>query len=286
MGEETQIAGVVVLFNPSREVLESVASYLKELDVLYAIDNTEPSATNIGEELKNLGRVIYIPNGGNEGIAKALNQAASLALTNGYDYLLTMDQDSIAEPDMVSRLLAFRSSVDWESLGILAPRHDVGAINKQALKGSGNVLTTMTSGNLLNLKAYQEVGPFCEELFIDYVDHEYCLRLQSHGYRVIEVHDAVLHHRLGRMTKFSILGRSVYVSCHPPIRRYYMTRNRFWLCSRYGRKFPGHRRFLINQFWRELLWMLLFEEAKIEKIKMMIMGYLDFRRGKLGQFVT
>jgi len=52
----------------------------------------------------------------------------------------------------------------------------------------------MTSGNLLNLHAVKQIGGFSEDLFIDRVDQEYCLRLRMNNFRVIQVNFVVFDH--------------------------------------------------------------------------------------------
>jgi GT2 family glycosyltransferase len=43
----------------------------------------------------------------------------------------------------------------------------------------------MSSGNLLNLAAFKQVGAYNESFFIDYVDHEYCLRLKKKRFSIL-----------------------------------------------------------------------------------------------------
>jgi rhamnosyltransferase len=45
----------------------------------------------------------------------------------------------------------------------------------------------MTSGCLTNLAIWDESGGFSDELFIDEVDHDYCLNVRRHGYRVVRL---------------------------------------------------------------------------------------------------
>jgi len=74
----------------------------------------------------------------------------------------------------------------------------------------------LTSGNLLRLAAFKETGGFMEKLFIDYVDVEYCMRLQIHGFSVLRANRAVLLHRLGGMTSRRFLGLTVHPVDHSP----------------------------------------------------------------------
>ncbi len=68
-------------------------------------------------------------------------------------------------------------------------------------------LTVMASGNVLNLQAYKYIDKFEEKYFIDYVDHEYCLRLQTNGYSIKVHKNSILVHALGNISSKSLLGK-------------------------------------------------------------------------------
>jgi len=55
----------------------------------------------------------------------------------------------------------------------------------------------LSSGSLVPLDVIDKVGGMEEELFIDQVDTEWCLRARSMGYRVFGAFGAILEHRLG-----------------------------------------------------------------------------------------
>lgn len=119
----SRIAGVVVLYNPSSAVLENINSYLKQVDVLYAIDNSESQDQIIIEDIRRLKNVVYQWNRGNLGIAKALNMGAVLALEHQCQYLLMMDQDSIASPNLIDAFKEYLERDSSEDIGILSPYH-------------------------------------------------------------------------------------------------------------------------------------------------------------------
>jgi rhamnosyltransferase len=123
---------------------------------------------------------------------------------------------------------------------------------------------------------------FAEELFIDYVDHEFALRMRQAGYILLEATAIFLEHRIGATTRHTILGMPVKVTNHPPQRRYYMTRNRLLLYWHYGRRFPA---WAINDFicmMKELVGIVLFEEQKIAKLRMMLLGMAHCLTGRRG----
>jgi len=45
-----KIAGVIVLYNPNEEVIDNIKSYLEDIEILYAVDNSE---TKKDEIIKN-----------------------------------------------------------------------------------------------------------------------------------------------------------------------------------------------------------------------------------------
>ncbi len=100
-----KIAGVIVLYNPTIENLLNINSYIDALDLLYAIDNSEQPKTSVSDFLAKYKKVKYIPLNENAGIAYALNLAARNSIEEGFSHLLTMDQDSCADDNMMSELL-------------------------------------------------------------------------------------------------------------------------------------------------------------------------------------
>jgi rhamnosyltransferase len=282
---ECRIAAVVVLYHPGDDLLENVASYGSQVDLLIAVDNSEGETHPVVRELARYPKVMYRANGRNLGVASALNIGAELAGDHGCDYLLTMDQDSRAEPGMVDELCACLGSPPAPGIGIVAPF--LSTKPGQAPPGTvccEDVPTAMTSGSLLSLAAFRSAGPFMDELFVDFVDIEYCLRLRSRGFRIVRANRAVLAHHVGRVLKFSLFSRDLYLTSHSPLRKYYKTRNRFFVTDRYKGIFPAFRRADLLRFWLETLRLLFFEDNKREKLVMMGKGYRDYRRGLLGSF--
>jgi rhamnosyltransferase len=282
-----KIAGVVILYHPDKHFRENIDSYIENIDVLFAIDNTEIPSSHVKEQLAN-DKIIYMPYNDNLGVAKALNDAASLAIHRGYDFLLTMDQDSKALPGMIPDMLACLAEEAIEIIGVISPQHIMSHLKEAAIpaKTYKATLTTMTSGNLLNLTAFRKTGPFTEKLFIDAVDLDYCLRLHQKGFQVIESYNAKLIHQLGKVTSHNLLGREVYASHHPAVRRYYIARNYLYVIRKYKAQYPAFCRTLILTILLSPPLILLFEKDKLKKIKMMLLGILDYRKGVYGKCKT
>jgi rhamnosyltransferase len=277
----TRVAGTVVLYHPGPEVVENVRSWSGQVEIIFVVDNSEDEASEVLAPISVMEKVVLIRNGRNEGVARALNIGAEKAVAGGYDYLLTMDQDSSAAPDMVEKMLACPGESGGGRVGMLSPFHVTTPEGAPPVGvASQEVMTPMTSGCLLYLAAFAEVGPFREDFFIDFVDNEYCLRLRRHGFRVLRANEALLRHRVGDTRKFG----PFIATNHSPLRRYYKTRNRFRVFCDYFRDFPGHCLFDMIRLAKEIGSILLFEQDKFAKLEMMWRGWCDFRRGKFGNY--
>lgn len=266
------VAGVVVLYHPDEKVWQNINSYRSQIAKLYAIDNSEDYNNSLVKLLQSTPGIEYISSNGNLGIAQALNTGALRAIEEGYHWLLTMDQDTSIPDNMVSLFQDFAMKNNQNSIGIISPNH-----SKERTKSSGfiEVPYTMTSGNLLNLKAYKIVGGFRDDLFIDHVDHEYCLRLNKHGYKVYQNNETIIDHSLGTPILKRLLFWKISTTYHSPARLYYIIRNGLFVRKLYPKSRP-FKTLVSNLIFREFVKSLLFYNEPMASLKAMWMGYKDY----------
>lgn len=283
-----KIGGCVILFNPDPEVINNIATYKDNIDVLIIIDNSpEENLLLINGIRKLTGEIIYEWLGGNKGIAKALNMACSIALENNCTWLLTMDQDSRFREghflEMVDSVAKIESL--YTNVAIICPHHN---IHEQFVPGSNTILqevkSTMTSGNLVNLGVFQLVSGFLEKLFIDYVDHEYCLRLRKNKFRIIQNAEILLDHSLGDYQIKTVLGKKIGISNHNYIRRYYIARNGLYTARKYFAFDPSFCMLIIQNLIYDFGRVLFFEKNKFLKIKAMVIGTWHWMINRYGEF--
>lgn len=288
-----KIAGVVVLYKPDKKVRKNIDSYLDELDMLYVVDNS-PEPNDNAKQYKDK-KIKYISNHENKGIAYALNVGAKEAIKEKAEWLLTMDQDSSFKKDSLNKMIMFLKeiksnkffaetlSVTYEKLGILSTLQRTELNKNNEEKGISYPLVVMTSGNLINLKVYKEVGGYKDWLFIDAVDFDYCLNVRKHRYEIVQMSTAELIHNLGNVEKHVLLGKTMFATNHSANRRYYITRNRHYLYDLYHDVFPEYCKLEVGRTKKELIKILLFEDSKIAKIKAIYKGYRDYKKGKVGR---
>jgi rhamnosyltransferase len=231
--------------------------------------------------------------GSNLGIATALNTGLRLAASQGFRWLATFDQDSRATPSMLQEMTqALAAFPERDRVGLVAPLHQDRRVGitvsdgrrEQAGPGWNVIRTTMTSGNLVNIATAQAVGGFDDSLFIDYVDHEFCLRLRRRGYCILEATRAVLDHALGNMEMRSLGVARMGVTHHSALRRYYITRNRMLVWRGYWRSEPAWVLRDVRRFLSESAGIVLFEKDAGAKVRMALRGIRDASRNVRGAF--
>ena len=146
------------------------------------------------------------------------------------------------------------------------------------------VLTEITSGALTKAQIYKNVGGYDEKLFIDLVDHDYCLSLNKKGFKILQVDSAILIHNLGESVEKRVLGLKMIPTNHSPLRRYYMSRNRHYIWDKYKEDFPSWVLTDKRRFITENLKIILFEDKKIEKFKYINKGIKDYKNNIFGKF--
>lgn len=295
---------LIITYYPASDFYQRLTLFYEELEQIIIVDNGSDSATRarLEEEAQKRPEALEIIfNDQNLGVATALNQGFRWALEKGYSHLFAFDQDSQPSPGTMTALQNFvHHAPDRSSLAILSsvPRDldvDVYArflrpkksIFFERVPCDGEMLTdisfTITSGSLYNLTAYQELGPFRDDFFIDYVDTEYCLRANQAGYKIVALCDAYLEHQLGARQKRELLGRKHYPTFHSPLRWYYISRNRIPMLKKYALRFPHWLSFEIVSASYIFLRMMLFEDQKKAKINAFLHGTWDGLRGRMGK---
>jgi rhamnosyltransferase len=276
MSTLSDVACVVVLYNPDESLKNNIESYINQVDKLYLVDNSERINPEWILQIIANDKVSYTRNETNIGIASALNFGAKQA--SRYKWLLTMDQDTVLPEGYVSKLLTFDTL--QTTTGIICPVYSNTRFNRK--KRAEEVPFAMTSGNLLNISIYNKIGPFLNELFIDHVDHEYCLRLRVNGFKILRVNEVILDHKPGTPVRISILGFRIYLSIHSPLREYYYCRNGIYVGRIYSSAYPQFRFYFYKQLVKELIKMLLMPNRKYY-LSLLWLAIQDGRNHKLGK---
>ncbi len=274
-----RIAGIVILYHPGTEVAANIHTYLPQVDTLYVADNTEHDLSAVAAQLAVMEKITVLHDGKNEGIAKRLNQAATMAIAAGFEWLLTMDQDSaFTAGAMQAYLQCVAQHGQQESVAMVGVEYEKKPANTHC--SSTEVKQLITSGSIVNLQLFKKIGGFDEALFIDEVDTDYCYGAITRGYKIIKFKNIYLHHALGHISYHTSLksGKTTARTLHSPLRLYYMVRNQLYLSNKYRDEiFLEDRRIKRKDLFHRVKNNLLYGKHRFDTLKYIIKGWIHYK---------
>lgn len=223
MSDNSKVAIIIVFYNPTTEMVRR-ASLLNERYSVYVVDNS-------ANALKSKPVFNYFPLYKNLGIGAAQNVAIS-HLEGSEKYVLFLDQDSDMAIDEIAKLEENFKKIEISDDRLAA----VGPIPIDISKGTPyksvfkerqgkhviHVDALISSGTFTKTILFKRVGLFESNLFIDYVDFEWCWRVINQGYHIYMTDEVELRHQVGNYS-YSIWGVAFIKSA--PFRYYYRFRN-------------------------------------------------------------
>ncbi|WP_096487903.1 glycosyltransferase family 2 protein [Methylorubrum populi] len=209
LSADTAVA--VVFFRPSAEqVARIVERFAGRMPVLvYDNGGIPPDALARLERAEGLTR---LGEGRNRGIAAALNALAEAAIAAGVSRLFLLDQDADTSVETARALghALDRAAETAPPPALVGPAPAPNPGHKAPVypsrpgvppRGSLRpVEFLVTSGSLVDLAAFAQVGPFRDDFFIDAVDLEWCFRAWARGWSCWMDSGTAIPHSVGRGT--------------------------------------------------------------------------------------
>lgn len=241
-----KVCAILVTYEPDRNLLSlNLASIARQVQEVLVVDNGSSQLASWVEDLNQWTNVHLIKLEVNQGIAAAINAGINYSRKLDASYVLLLDQDSEASENMVSGLLNLHEQLTQVGHFVSAvgprfcDRSDSSistpiAYTFWGTKSSRHYLKTypaiavdflISSGSLISMCAIESVGLMRDSLFIDYVDTEWILRAQNHGYHAFMHTDVMLVHSRGEHCTRVWLGRWWEIPINKPFRYYYIFRN-------------------------------------------------------------
>jgi len=289
------VCAVIISYNPDNGLSDRIAAVRTQVQEVLIIDNNSRN-----DCLGLLRRIASVPgthvmrNEENVGVASALNQGARWAIARAYSWVVALDQDTVVAPDMVESLCAvYRSYPDRGKLAVIGSNYTNSVNGKPLHHFDGpdgslakEVKFVITSGSLVSLEKFHEIGGFRGEFFIDCVDLEYCLRARARGFRVVVSSKPLMEHSIGRPTEHRLPWKKTGTSNHSAFRRYFMARNRLVLVREQVLRAPMWVLATFFSFVKCTILMVLFEKDRMRKVKYTAMGMSDGLFGHFGRKVS
>lgn len=295
-GPAPPLVGVVLLhWGPAAvtaRCLESLARVSYPRLRVFVVDNAGDFETD-GADGAGGPPVRVLRPGRNLGFAEGSTSGIDAALTDGVDYVLLLNNDVVAEPDFLGRLvegaratgaglacpqIAFLNDPDqaWYaggrfSLWLGIPRH---AGWRRAIRRDGvprEVGFATGCAMLIDPRVIATVGSFDARFFIYCEDLDLSLRARRAGFRLLIVPGALVHHAVvedGRL----------------PRRLYYTTRNLLEVMRRHAGWY--HWVTFVPSFalgWVGFFALVALRRRQPAVLAALARGALDFLRGRLGE---
>ncbi len=242
-------AVLIVTYNGETSIIRLIRHLLAAeasvgLNVL-VIDNASEDETIFSITEAEFSNVKVLKNNANLGLGCAFNQGMEYFKKQQVEWLLVLDQDSFVSQDFFKQ---------FEQLFAIdnCPISDIASVCSNALSESSAVIehrpylwnghefynapddiaeqichlpvvaSAISSGTFYKIDTVLALGGFKEAYFIDFIDHEFHLRLLKHGEKMLWNKSAVFYHNLGASQQKN--ESAVWIE-HLPFRYYYMARN-------------------------------------------------------------
>lgn len=268
------LAGIVV-YRPELDRLdENIAAVLPQVVDVVLFVNGDESWLAVQQLFVRHPSLYVIRSGENVGIASGLAGIMEYAEDNGYDWVLTLDQDSVCTPGLVQEYMSYLTLPNAGMLTCcITDRNfsqDSGFLPGERCE---EVEKCITAGSFMSVAAYTRTDGYDKSMFIDGVDWDMCYNLRRHGYVIYRVNFDGLLQEVGHGRNVSLFGRPYIAYGESPLRNYYGARNDIFLARKYPEYLSMGKTF-VRELRAELI-VLLYEDDRGEKLRNRWRGVRD-----------
>lgn len=300
-----KVACVVVTYNRKIELLKNIKSIFKQnfiVDKYYIIDNHSNDETQKFLKDNNVFNnkkieYMYLPEniGGSGGFYTGVKKAYE----DKNDFIILMDDDGRPlNNDMIGNLVKLAKEKYKENKLLFLNSLVLDFDNKKlsfglkknirnyedALNNSVNNLiigcVNPFNGTLITKDLIEKIGFPNKDFFIKGDETDYLNRAKKEKALVATVCDSLYNHPYLKRIEGKFLGKKVFFNTESPWKEYYRARNYTYMFKTNGQKKEMHRAII-----KQLYSAIKYNEKKIETTKMILKGYSDGLKEKLGPTV-
>jgi len=304
MKDELCIHSIIVTYKPDEKRLnECINSLIPQVNKVIIVDNTpQQENKDFFMKLSNIfkNKVEIVDLGDNYGIAYAQNVGIKKSLEENVDFLIFSDQDTVYPHDYVIKMIEIfnKYKEDFKIAAVAPFFRDKNANNeimpimvyennkiKKIRKFSSDrsvyfASHVISSGMIVSKEAIIKIGPMKEELFIDWVDTEWCFRANMLGWKILQTGDVIIEHKHGESSK-KILH--FILTKHNPLRRYYRVRNAVYLLIHEQNLNFSIRKYILISLFKMFIMHFLQTKDKLKEVKNKYYAIKDGLLKKLGK---
>ncbi|MDZ7545111.1 glycosyltransferase [Gardnerella piotii] len=276
-----RICSGIITYNPTlTDVSTCLEALCNQVERVIIVDNASKNVKSLQEVVSKYANVTLVKNSQNIGFAKALTQVFEWAKSQGFNWVLTLNDDSVVPNNMISeykKILENQGSLVNQKNAKNAKIAIVCSLLKNRLDGT--ILHSkchedecITSGSLTSVEAWAKIGGFDEWLEIDGVDFDFSRRLVRAGWKIVECQNVIMEHQIGKARSINLIIKHPIVWNHNANRKYYIARNMQVVDYKMGTySYAKSLRAVV----RDMIFVALWEKNKFAKIHAMIRGFKD-----------
>lgn len=276
-----RICSGIITYNPTlTDVSTCLEALCNQVERVIIVDNASKNVKSLQEVVSKYANVTLVKNSQNIGFAKALTQVFEWAKSQGFNWVLTLNDDSVVPSNMISeykKILENQGSLVNQKNSKNSKIAIVCSLLKNRLDGT--ILHSkchedecITSGSLTSVEAWQKIGGFDEWLEIDGVDFDFSRRLARDGWQIVECQNVIMEHQIGKARSINLIIKHPIVWNHNANRKYYIARNMQVVDYKMGTySYAKSLRAVV----RDMIFVALWEKNKFAKIRAMIRGFKD-----------
>jgi rhamnosyltransferase len=273
------------------QLLQTVESIANNSVKMILVDNGSSNQDTLLEFKELYPTIELLLLKDNVGIAKAQNIGIESALRQNAEFIWLSDQDTLYQVNYLQKMfdsLKLLRNEELMHVGAIGPtfidttRDELQPIVKfapftkkfKALQGLNEVSHIISSGMLIPANNFHIVGLKNSDLFIDWVDMDWCWRASNmYKFKIYVNGDVTIAHKLGD-SYVRLLGKKIIV--RSPFRHYFMVRNALSLAI-----YSSSMLFLprVELITKAIIWTVLFPiiapNHKFEHFKAVTKGMFD-----------
>lgn len=275
------ICAGIITYNPTlTDVSTCLEALCNQVERVIIVDNASKNVKSLQEIVSKYANVTLVKNSQNIGFAKALTQVFEWAKSQGFNWVLTLNDDSVVPSNMISeykKILENQGSLVNQKNAKNSKIAIVCSLLKNRLDGT--ILHSkchedecITSGSLTSVEAWAKIGGFDEWLEIDGVDFDFSRRLVRAGWKIVECQNVIMEHQIGKARSINLIIKHPIVWNHNANRKYYIARNMQVVDYKMGTySYVKSLRAVV----RDMIFVALWEKNKFAKILAMVRGFKD-----------
>ena len=264
---------IIPTYNPNKNFKDVIKKLSKLKAQIFLFDNNSKDK----KYLENIRDIEIEYSNQNYGYGYGINFFIK-KYYNKFEWFGMLDQDSLLNEKYIN-FINEKFNFDENNVGLIGTNVKYRNLNKKLInldlkKDFHRKKTLICSGTFINKSLIEKFGYLKESFFMEYIDVEYCLRLEKSGYSNFITSYPFLNQKFGNNQKKYFFGRLLNIDNHNPERYFYRSHNLKYCIKFYLFHETAEVLLHIFNFFKMYLKIILFENFKLKKTYLIFKGFI------------